>query len=92
MDTREIKIEHFPTEMMWTYVLDKPKGGSPFHLERIYLMNVPVDYDNDMKFLKTHPDLLPEADLILANSQHMITPVHRSSVLVDNAITNSQSS
>ena len=55
-------------------------------------MNVPVDYDNDMDLLKTHPDLLPEAYHILANSQRMRTPVHHRSLLKNNKITDSQSS
>ena len=59
VDTGEIGIEHCPTEMMRTDVLNKPKGGRPFRLNRSYPMNVPVDYDNDMELLKTHPDLLP---------------------------------
>ena len=91
MDTGEIEIEHCPTEMMWPDVLNKPKGGRPLSLDRIYLMNVPLDYDNDMELLKTHPDLLPEADRILANSRRMRTPVHHRNVLGYNKITNPQS-
>ena len=91
MDTGEIEIEHFPTEMIWAYVLNNPKGGRHFCLYFSYLMNVPVDYDNDMELLKTHPDILPEADHILANSRRMRTPVHHRSVLGYNEIPNSQS-
>ena len=47
-------------------------------------MNTSVDYYNDMELLKTHPDLLPEADRILANSRRMSAPVHHRSVLGDN--------
>ena len=60
-------------------------------MDRSYLMNLPLDYDNDMEILKTHPDLFPEADRILANSQRMRTPVHHRSVLGETAITDSQS-
>ena len=77
--------------MMWVDVLNNTKGGRTFRLERSYLMNVPVDYDNGMELLKTHPDLLTEVDRILANSRRTRTPVHHRSVLGDNAITNSQS-
>ena len=34
VDTREIEIEHCPTEMMWADVLDKPKGGRHFCMDR----------------------------------------------------------
>ena len=68
VDTRQIEIEHFPNEIMWADVHNKTKGGRPFRLGGSYLMNVPVDYDNDVGILKTYPDLLPEADRILANS------------------------
>ena len=91
MDTGEIEIEHCPTEMMWENVLNNPKGGRPFRLDRSYLMNVSADYDNNMELLKTHPYLLPEADRILSNSRCMRTPVHHRSVLGDHAITYYQS-
>ena len=91
VDTGEIEIEHFPTEMMWEDFLNKPKGCRPFRMNSSYLMNVPVYYDNDMYILKTQPDLLPESDLILANSQRMCTPVNHRSVLGDNEITDSKS-
>ena len=76
--------------MMWADFLNNPNVDGPFHMDRSYLMNVPVDYDNDMEILKTHHDLIPEADLILANSRRMRTPVHHISVLGNNAITYSQ--
>ena len=91
MDTREIEIEHFPTEIMCAGVLNKPKGGNNFGLDHRYLMNVPVEFDNDKDLLKTHPDILPESDCILANSRRMSMPVHHRSVLSDNVITNPQS-
>ena len=86
MDSGEIEIEHCPTKIMLKDVLSKPKRGRPFRLDCRYLMNVSVDYCNDMELLKTHPDLLPEADHILANSRHMSAPVLHRSVLGDNAI------
>ena len=91
VDTEEIEIEHCPTEIMCADVLNKPKGGRNFRLDHSYIMNVPVDYDNNMDLLKTLPDLLPEEDLILANSQRMHAPVHHMSVLDDNAMAYSQS-
>ena len=91
VDTGEIVIEHCPTEMMWADVLNNPKVVRPFRLDCSYIMNVPVDYDNNTELLKTHPDLLPEEYLILANLQHMHTSVHHRSVLGDNVIIDSQS-
>ena len=44
---------------MWANVLTKPKQGGPFRLDRSHLMNVPINYDDDAKHLKTHPLLLP---------------------------------
>ena len=91
VDSGEIKIEHCPTEIMWEDVLSKPKGGMPFRLDCSYLMNISVDHYNDMELLKTHPDLLPEVDRILANSRRMSSPVHHRSVLGNNAIAYFQS-
>ena len=51
----EVDIEHCPTEIMGADVLNKPKGGQHFCLDRSYLMNVDVDYNNDLELLKTHP-------------------------------------
>ena len=72
-------------------VLNNPRGGRTFRLDRSYLINVTVKYDNDMELLKSHPDILPEADLISPNSQHMRTLVRHRSVLGDNTITDYQS-
>ena len=75
MDTGEIEIEHCPTERMWEDVLNNPKGGRTFRLDRSYIMNVLVDYDNDMELLKIHPNLRPESYRILENSQRKCMPV-----------------
>ena len=77
--------------MMLADVLNNPRGGRTFRLDRSYLINVTVKYDNDMELLKTHPDFLPEVYCILEKSRQMRTPVHHRSVLGNNAITNSLS-
>ena len=90
VDSVEIEIEHCPTEIIWADFLNKPKGVRPFRLDCSCLMNVPVDYNNYMGLLKTHPDILPESDRILANSRCMRKPVRHRSLLGDNAIADSQ--
>jgi hypothetical protein len=54
----EINAVHCPAETMWADVLNKPKQGAAFRLDRSHLMNVPVDYDDDVERSKTHPKLL----------------------------------
>ena len=68
--------------MMWADVLNKPKLGRPFRLDRGFLMNVPVDYDNTEELLRTHDDLLPEKDhilkvVILSSQRLRAQPCHR---------------
>ena len=57
--TGEVEIQYCPTEMMWADVLNKPKQGKGFRLDRSHLMNVPVDYDDEVERKATHPGLLP---------------------------------
>ena len=45
----DIKFEHFTTERMWSYILNKPKQGKAFRLFRGELMNVPEDYDDEVE-------------------------------------------
>ena len=49
-----------PTEIMWADVLTKPKLGAPFRLDRSHLMNIPINYDDNVKRSKIHPLLLPK--------------------------------
>ena len=42
--------------------MNKPKSGAAFRRDRAKLMNVPVDYDDEVKGKNTHPDLLPSAE------------------------------
>jgi hypothetical protein len=62
-----LEVLYCPTEIMWANVLTKPKQGGPFHLDRSHLMNVPINYGDDIKHLKTHPLLLP-------SDEHPIKP------------------
>ena len=41
---RGIEVEHFLTESMWSYILNKPNQGKDLSLFRVELMNVPEEY------------------------------------------------
>ena len=45
-------------------MLTKPKQGKSFQVYRAEVMNVPEDYDDDVEWKNTHPNLLlkPEQD------------------------------
>jgi hypothetical protein len=45
---------------MWSDVLTKPQQGMLFKKMRAVLMNVDVNYDDDLERRNTHPQLLPE--------------------------------
>ena len=85
-----MEIEHCPTDKIWADVLNKPKVGRPFRLDRSYLMNLAVDCDKDLEILQTHPDLLPKAEQFLANSRRKSASVNHMSVLGDHTITGSR--
>ena len=55
----EIELEYFSAELMGADVLNKPKQGKDFCIDCIQLMNVPVDYDDEVKQKRTNPRLLP---------------------------------
>ena len=55
IDEGELKVQYYPTENMWTNVLNKPEQGAKFRLDRAELMNVPVDYGDDVERRRTHP-------------------------------------
>ena len=58
----EVEIHHWPAEKMWSNVLNKPKQGGPFRKDRAMLMGVPVEYDDDVEYHRTHQELLPNSD------------------------------
>ena len=62
IDEGEIEVQYCPTEKMWTDVLNKPEQGAKFRLDRAELMNVPVDYDDNIERRRTHPKLLSSED------------------------------
>ena len=50
----EVDIRYCTTKQIYSDILNKPKQGSPFRKDRAMLMNVPVDYDDTVEFLKTN--------------------------------------
>ena len=68
----ELEVQYCPTKEMWTDVLNKPEQGAKFRLDRAELMNVPVDYHNDVERRQTHPKLLScdkQADMVKAQAK-----------------------
>ena len=47
---------------MWCDILNKPKQGASYRLNRSHLMNVPVEYDDDVERRLTHLALLNKGD------------------------------
>lgn len=60
IESGDLEIKFCPTENMYADVLNKPKQGAIFRRNRAMLMNVPVDYDDEIERKSTHPDLLGE--------------------------------
>ncbi len=50
---------------MWSNILNKLEQNGPFKTDRSKIMDVPVEYDNEVEFQNTHPNLLPEEDRVL---------------------------
>jgi hypothetical protein len=65
VDSKEVSIEHRPTNEMWSDVLTKPKQGKGFRADRSMLMNCAENYDDDAEQLRTHPKLLPELNITI---------------------------
>jgi hypothetical protein len=62
VDSGEVSVQYRGTKEMWSDVLTKPKQGLPMRQDRAELMNCPVDYDDEVERLRTHPKLLPKAE------------------------------
>jgi len=57
-----LEVRYCPTERMWADILTKPKQGGTFCLDCSHLMNIPINYDNDVERINTHPLLLPKEE------------------------------
>jgi hypothetical protein len=62
IEDRDLAVQYCPTKIMWADVLTKPKQGGPFCLDCSHLMNIPINFDNNVKCLKTHPLFLPSEE------------------------------
>ncbi len=56
----DLEVMYCPTEIMLANVLTKPKQRAPFHLDHSHLINIPINYNNNVECSKTHPLLLPK--------------------------------
>ena len=63
-DNNEIKFTKCHTEKVWVDMLTKPKQGAPFRIRRdqSMLMNIDIDYDDELEKKNTDPRLLPSPD------------------------------
>ena len=61
-DQKEIEFAKCHTTEMWVDMLTKPKQGTPFRKDRNMLMNVDIDYDDELERKNTDSRLLPNPD------------------------------
>ena len=54
-----LEVIYCLTEMMRANVLTKPKQGGPFCLDRSHLMNIPINYDDNIERTKNSPSPPP---------------------------------
>ena len=66
-NTGELDLQYCPTEHMWADVLTKPLQGAKFRLMRAFLMNCPVDYQDN-------PIPSPLPNLTPTISKHKLLP------------------
>ena len=70
-DKGKIEFAKCHTEKMWVDMLTKPKQGTPFRRDRSILMNVDIDYDDELERKNTDPLLLPNPD-----KERPFIPIH----------------
>ena len=54
----DLMLQYYPTEIMWVDILNKPKQGTLFRRDQFHLMNMSIDYDNNVERGLTNPQLL----------------------------------
>ena len=59
---RELDIRHMGTKSIWTDVNTKPVQAVLFRIFRSEMIGVPVEYDDNVNFRRTHPLLLTKMD------------------------------
>ena len=55
-------MQHRGTELMWVDGNTKPLQGGGFRMFRLVLLDIPPDYDDDIKRRNMHPALLSKAE------------------------------
>ena len=61
-DREKIEFAKCHTTQMWVDMLTKPKQGTPFRTDRSMLMNVDINYEDELEKNNTDPRLLPNPD------------------------------
>ena len=56
----ELEVKYWPTENMWTDILNKLEKGLQFRKDTASLMNVPVDYNDKVERKKLIRCFYPE--------------------------------
>ena len=55
----DLEVQYPPTENIWTDILNKPEQRMNFCKDIEALMNIPVDYDDEVERKKNLPLILP---------------------------------
>jgi len=58
----KVDVEYCPVEKMWCDILNKPKQGASHRLNMSHLMNVPIEYNDDVERRLTHLLVLDKGD------------------------------
>ena len=53
-------VKSVTRKKMWAEILTKPEQGATFQWDTKMLMNVPIDYDDELEKRNAHPHLLPK--------------------------------
>jgi len=69
----QVDVKYRPAEKMRCDVLNKPKQGASHRLDRSHLMNVPIEYDDNMEHRNTNTALLDKG----TNDAIVIPPLTR---------------
>jgi hypothetical protein len=86
LDDGNLEVIYCPTKIMWADVLTKPRQGEQFCLNRSILMNIPINYDDDVKQKLTHLLLFPKDKQkhVINQQAHQAPLIHPRSVLGTN--------
>ena len=75
-----MEIKWIRTEKMWCDIINEQKQGQVFPEFHGYLMNVPINYDDEAERLLTNPDILPRveaATTLYANDKSILVKSQR---------------